>query len=221
MLVVALAACGGDTGGTASGGGAGGGQDVAGAGGGAGDGDGAAAGTGVAAGGAAGGDAAGSGDAHPQVQITMADGGVIVVELDRDAAPLTVNNFLQLVNAGFYDGLTYHRIVPGFVIQGGDPSGNGTGGSAQTIKGEFAANGVANNIKHTAGVISMARSQSYDSASSQFFICLGDATNLDGSYAAFGRVVSGMDVVERIAGVATDSSDKPLEDVVMESVREI
>ena len=140
-------------------------------------------------------------------EITVQDYGVITVELDADTAPITVTNFVNLANSGFYDGLTFHRIVDGFMIQGGDPLGNGTGGSDTTIKGEFALNGVENNISHERGVISMARSQSYNSASSQFFIMHGDAPYLDGSYAAFGHVTSGMDVVDAIVSNAINESD--------------
>ncbi len=133
------------------------------------------------------------------VEITVKDKGVIALELDADAAPITVTNFVDLANEGFYDGLTFHRIINGFMIQGGDPNGNGTGGSSQTIKGEFAANGVDNGIKHERGVISMARSSAYNSASSQFFIMHQAAPHLDGQYAAFGHVTGGMDIVDDIA----------------------
>ncbi len=153
------------------------------------------------------------------VRITMQDGGVIDLELDAQAAPITVENFLKLVNDGFYDGLTFHRIIPGFMIQGGCPDGTGMGGPGWHIKGEFARNGVANPIKHTRGVISMARAMDPNSAGSQFFIMHEDAPHLDGGYAAFGHVVAGMDVVDRIAEVATDYNDRPLTPVVMESVR--
>lgn len=153
------------------------------------------------------------------VRITMQDGGVIDLELDAQAAPITVENFLKLVNDGFYDGLTFHRIIPGFMIQGGCPEGTGMGGPGWHIKGEFARNGVANPIKHTRGVISMARAMDPNSAGSQFFIMHDNAPHLDGGYAAFGHVVAGMDVVDRIADVATDYNDRPLTPVVMESVR--
>ena len=132
------------------------------------------------------------------VEINIADYGVITAELDADVAPITVTNFMKLVNEGFYDGLTFHRIISGFMIQGGDPVGNGTGGSPYSIKGEFAANGVANPIVHERGVLSMARSSSYNSASSQFFIMHQKAPHLDGLYAAFGYVISGMEVVDAI-----------------------
>lgn len=132
------------------------------------------------------------------VKIEIEEYGDIELELDADVAPITVTNFIDLAKSGFYDGLTFHRIISGFMIQGGDPLGNGTGGSENKIKGEFNDNGVNNNISHTRGVISMARSKSYDSASSQFFIVHEDSTFLDGQYAAFGHVTSGIDVVDKI-----------------------
>ena len=132
------------------------------------------------------------------VQIDVQDYGTITAELYGDAAPITVNNFIELANSGFYDGLTFHRIISGFMIQGGDPLGNGLGGSDKEIKGEFAQNGVQNDLKHTRGVLSMARSYLPDSASSQFFIMHQDAPHLDGAYAAFGKVLSGMEVVDAI-----------------------
>ena len=138
----------------------------------------------------------GIGTHHAEIDIQ--DYGTITVELDGDAAPITVQNFMDLANDGFYDGLTFHRIISGFMMQGGDPNGNGTGGSENTIKGEFSANGVENSLSHTRGAISMARSQAYDSASSQFFICHADSTFLDGQYACFGYVTKGMDVVDEI-----------------------
>ncbi len=142
------------------------------------------------------------------VEIEVQDYGTITVELDASAAPITVENFLKLANEGFYDGLTFHRIMAGFMMQGGDPQGTGLGGSDKTIKGEFSANGVENPLSHTRGAISMARSQSYDSASSQFFICQADSTFLDGQYACFGYVTDGMDVVDAICEAAepTDSN---------------
>lgn len=157
------------------------------------------------------------------VRITMKDGGVIDLELDEKAAPITVENFLKLVNAKFYDGTIFHRVISGFMIQGGDPQGTGMGGPGWTIKGEFSANGVDNPISHKRGVISMARAMDPDSAGSQFFIMHADADYLDGQYAAFGHVVSGMDVVDRIAGVRTNrwAGDRPYEDQVMETVRVI
>lgn len=133
------------------------------------------------------------------VEIAVKDKGVIAVELDADTAPITVTNFVELANSGFYDGLTFHRIIEGFMIQGGDPKGNGTGGSDKNIKGEFAANGIKNDISHERGVISMARSSAYNSASSQFFIMHKTSTHLDGQYAAFGHVTSGMDIVDDLA----------------------
>ena len=136
--------------------------------------------------------------AGTKVEITIKDYGTIKISLDAEAAPLTVENFLKLTKEGFYDGLTFHRIMNGFMMQGGDPEGNGTGGSDETIKGEFAENGVDNPLSHTRGAISMARSQDYDSASSQFFIVHEDSTYLDGQYAAFGYVTEGMDVVDKI-----------------------
>jgi len=136
------------------------------------------------------------------VDIVVKDYGTITVELDGEAAPITVANFVKLAEEGFYDGLTFHRIMAGFMMQGGDPKGNGTGGSDETIKGEFSANGVENPISHTRGVISMARAQNPDSASSQFFIVHADSEFLDGSYAAFGIVTEGMDVVDAICEAA-------------------
>lgn len=141
--------------------------------------------------------------------IEMENGKKIRLELDASAAPLTVENFLSLVKEGFYDGLIFHRVIPGFMIQGGDPLGNGMGGSEKKIKGEFAANGHPNPLKHTRGVISMARSMDKNSASSQFFIMHADAPHLDGQYAAFGKVVEGMETVDEIASIPTDYSDRP------------
>ncbi len=152
------------------------------------------------------------------VEIEMNDGGKIVVELDETAAPITVKNFQKLVAQRFYDGLIFHRVISGFMIQGGDPQGTGMGGSKETIKGEFRVNGVANPISHERGVISMARSQFYNSASSQFFICHADAKFLDGQYAAFGKVVEGMDVVDRIAATPTNFNDRPLTEQRMKQV---
>ena len=139
--------------------------------------------------------------------IDIADYGAITLELDGDSAPLTVANFVKLAKDGFYDGLTFHRIMDGFMMQGGDPNGNGTGGSDETIPGEFSANGYDNPISHTRGTISMARAQDPNSASSQFFICQADSTFLDGSYAAFGRVTDGMDVVDAICADAQPTDD--------------
>ena len=155
---------------------------------------------------------------NPIVTITMENGDVMKAELYPEIAPNTVNNFISLVKKGFYDGLIFHRVIPGFMIQGGCPLGNGTGGPGWSIKGEFAANGVNNPIKHTRGVISMARSMSPNSAGSQFFIMHQDAPHLDGQYAAFGKVVAGMDVVDKIAAVATDWNDKPKTPVRMKTV---
>lgn len=155
---------------------------------------------------------------NPVVTITMKDGGVIKVELYPDKAPNTVNNFISLVNHNFYDGLIFHRVISGFMIQGGDPEGTGMGGPGYSIKGEFSQNRFNNDLKHKRGVISMARSMMPDSAGSQFFIMHQDAPHLDGAYAAFGKVIEGMDVVDRIAGTATDYSDRPREDQVMETV---
>ena len=151
--------------------------------------------------------------------ITMESGDTIKLELYPDIAPITVENFKTLANDGFYDGLTFHRIISGFMIQGGDPKGNGTGGPGHTIKGEFEANGVKNDLKHTRGVISMARSQAPDSAGSQFFIMHADSPWLDGQYAAFGKVTEGIEVVDKIASVQTDMYDAPLEKVVIESIK--
>lgn len=152
--------------------------------------------------------------------ITMEDGGVIELELYPKIAPQSVYNFVALARSGFYDGLTFHRIKSGFMIQGGDPDGSGTGGPGYGIKGEFAQNGFANPLRHTRGVLSMARQGDpmYDSAGSQFFIVHEDSTFLDGAYAGFGKVTSGMDVVDRIASVSTDRYDRPLEEVKMKSV---
>ncbi|GHU63835.1 hypothetical protein AGMMS49983_08220 [Clostridia bacterium] len=157
----------------------------------------------------------------PIIEITMENGGTIQVELDPEAAPITVANFLKLVSEGFYDGLTFHRIIPNFMIQGGDPTGTGMGGADEEIKGEFASNGWDNPISHVRGVISMARSRNPDSASSQFFITNADAVSLDGDYAAFGTVVSGMDVVDEISAVPTDSNDYPQTPVVIQTIKEI
>ncbi|MEG2451197.1 MAG: peptidylprolyl isomerase [Clostridia bacterium] len=143
------------------------------------------------------------------VKIEMTSGDSIVVKLDSAVAPLTVENFKKLVGEGFFNGLIFHRVISGFMVQGGDPTGTGMGGSSQTIKGEFAKNGVKNTLSHSRGVISMARSQAPNSASSQFFICHADAKFLDGQYAAFGAVVSGMETVDKIAAVKVDRNDKP------------
>ena len=153
------------------------------------------------------------------IRITMENGKVIELQLDAAAAPITVANFLKLVNEKFYDGLTFHRIIPGFMIQGGCPEGTGMGGPGWEIKGEFAANGWNNPIKHVRGVISMARAQNPDSAGSQFFIMHADASYLDGQYAAFGRVVNGMDTVDEIAATPTGFADRPRKPQVIQSIR--
>lgn len=152
------------------------------------------------------------------INIEMANGKNIKIELYPDVAPITVANFEKLVKEGFYDGLIFHRVISGFMIQGGDPTGTGMGGAKEKIKGEFLANGVRNDLKHTRGVISMARSAMPNSASSQFFIMHQDAPLLDGQYAAFGKVVEGMDVVDEIAAVDVNFNDKPLVDQVMKKV---
>ncbi len=152
------------------------------------------------------------------VQIEMENGGIIKVALDKEAAPITAANFEKLVKKGFYDGLIFHRVIKGFMIQGGDPTATGCGGSGENIVGEFRMNGHDNPISHDRGVISMARSQHPDSASSQFFIMHADAHYLDGQYAAFGKVVEGMEVVDEIADVATDYSDRPRIDMKMKKV---
>ncbi len=161
---------------------------------------------------------------NPIVAITMQDGGVITLELDRTAAPVTVDNFVKLAGEGFYDGTTFHRIMDGFMIQGGDPDGNGSGGPGYQIKGEFSSNGWDNPLSHTRGTISMARGGDPDSAGSQFFITNADATFLDGDYAAFGKVVDGMDVVDDITSVEKTTNARgelsvPLEPVVIETIR--
>ena len=155
---------------------------------------------------------------NPTFKITMENGGVIEGELYPDKAPQSVYNFIDLCNHNFYDGLIFHRVIPGFMIQGGCPLGNGTGGPGWNIKGEFAANGVNNPIKHVRGVISMARSMNPNSAGSQFFIMHKDAPHLDGQYAAFGKVVEGMDVVAEIAACRVGMNDKPLQPQVMKKV---
>ena len=155
---------------------------------------------------------------NPVVTFEMENGGIIKAELYPDVAPNSVNNFISLVKKGFYNGLIFHRCIPGFMIQGGCPEGTGMGGPGWHIKGEFLQNGVVNPIKHTRGVISMARAMDPNSAGSQFFIMHQDAPHLDGGYAAFGHVVSGMDVVDEIAAVSTDWNDKPRTPVVMEKV---
>mgnify|MGYP000894974994 FL=1 len=155
---------------------------------------------------------------NPKVTIQMENGNVIKIELYPDIAPNTVANFVSLVKSGFYNGLTFHRVIPGFMIQGGCPQGIGTGGPGYSIKGEFISNGFANNLKHERGVISMARTADPNSAGSQFFIMVEAAPHLDGHYAAFGKVIQGMEEVDRIVNVETDYRDKPLEKQVMKSV---
>lgn len=155
---------------------------------------------------------------NPVVTFEMADGGIVKAELYPEIAPNTVNNFVSLVKKGFYDGLIFHRVINGFMIQGGDPEGTGMGGPDYGIKGEFSQNGFRNDLKHTEGVLSMARSMMPDSAGSQFFIMHKTSPHLDGAYAAFGKVTEGMDVVNAIAETATDYSDRPLEPKVMKTV---
>lgn len=159
-----------------------------------------------------------AGQKNPIVTITLEDGRVMKAELYPDIAPNTVNNFISLINHGFYDGVGFHRVIEGFMLQGGDPDGNGTGGPGYSIKGEFTSNGFRNDLKHTPGVLSMARTMFPDSAGSQFFIMHKDAPHLDGDYAAFGKVIEGMDVVNAIAQVETDYNDRPIEPVVMKTV---
>lgn len=154
-----------------------------------------------------------------KAEIEMEDGGIIALELDPETAPITASNFVYLAKKGFYDGLTFHRVIEGFMIQGGDPQGSGTGGPGYTIKGEFSNNGVKNNIKHERGVISMARTNDMNGGGSQFFIMHANNESLNGNYAAFGKVTSGMDIVDKIANVQTDSNDKPLKPVVMKTIR--
>ena len=156
---------------------------------------------------------------NPVVTITMQDGGVMTAELYPEVAPNTVNNFISLVKKGFYNGLIFHRVISGFMIQGGDPEGTGMGGPDYTIRGEFAGNGFKNDLKHDRGVLSMARANHPDSAGSQFFIMHADGNFLDGEYAAFGRVIEGIEVVDRIAGVETDALDRPTQDQVIRSIR--
>ena len=154
--------------------------------------------------------------ANPIVTIQMKDGGVMKAELYPEIAPASVKNFVDLASKGFYNGLIFHRVIPGFMIQGGDPEGTGMGGPGYTIKGEFAANGFKNDLKHTRGVLSMARAMDPNSAGSQFFIMHEDSPHLDGQYAAFGKVIEGIEVVDKIASVKTDYNDRPYEDQVIE-----
>lgn len=155
---------------------------------------------------------------NPIITITMANGDIMKAELYPEIAPNTVNNFISLVKKGFYDGLIFHRVIRGFMIQGGCPNGTGTGGPGYQIAGEFMQNGFVNELRHTAGVLSMARAMHPDSAGSQFFIMHQESPHLDGAYAAFGMITEGMDVVNKIAETATDFRDRPLEDQVMKSV---
>ncbi len=154
--------------------------------------------------------------ANPKVTITMENGGVIKLELYPDVAPVSVANFVSLAEKGFYNGLIFHRVIRGFMIQGGDPEGTGMGGPGYSIKGEFTANGFRNDLKHTRGVLSMARSMDPDSAGSQFFIMHADYPYLDGQYAAFGKLIEGIEVVDKIASVKTDYNDRPYEDQVID-----
>ena len=156
--------------------------------------------------------------ANPVVTITMENGDVMMAELYPELAPNTVNNFISLVKKGFYDGLIFHRVIKGFMIQGGCPDGNGMGGPGYTIKGEFAQNGFSNDLKHTPGVLSMARAMHPDSAGSQFFLMHKTSPHLDGAYAAFGKVTEGLDIVDKIAETDTDYSDKPREPQVIQSM---
>lgn len=155
---------------------------------------------------------------NPIVTITMNNDKKIVIELEPKVAPNTVANFVSLVEKGFYDGLIFHRVIPGFMIQGGDPAGNGSGGPDYSIKGEFTKNGFENNLKHERGVISMARTDDPNSAGSQFFIMTEEASHLDKKYAAFGKVIEGMETVDEIVAVERDATDKPLEDQIMKKV---
>ena len=151
--------------------------------------------------------------------IEMEDGGIMAGELYEDIAPISVENFEKLANSGFYDGLIFHRVIPGFMIQGGCPQGNGTGGPGWTIKGEFSANGVKNDLKHERGVLSMARAMDFNSAGSQFFIMTTTSPHLDGQYAAFGKVTTGMDVADRIVNSRRNFRDKPIVDQKIKSIR--
>ena len=155
---------------------------------------------------------------NPIVKFEMNDGSIFEAELYPDIAPNTVNNFISLVKKGFYDGLIFHRVIKGFMIQGGDPQGTGMGGPGYSIKGEFCHNGFTNDLKHTPGVLSMARAMDPDSAGSQFFIMHETSPHLDGSYAAFGKVINGLDVINTIADVRTDWNDRPMEDQMIKSV---
>lgn len=160
-------------------------------------------------------------DKNPQVEMKIKDLGTITLELFDEVAPITVKNFLNLASDGFYNGLIFHRVIEGFMIQGGDPLGTGVGGSKDKIKGEFKSNGVDNPLKHSRGVISMARTYMPNSASSQFFIMHKDAPHLDGDYAAFGVVTNGIDIVDKIASAKTNYNDKPVNDIIIEEVKRI
>lgn len=155
---------------------------------------------------------------NPIITFEMENGDIMKAELYPEVAPNTVNNFISLVSSGFYDGVIFHRVIQGFMIQGGDPEGTGMGGPGYGIKGEFSQNGVTNDLKHSAGVLSMARSMMPNSAGSQFFIMHKDAPHLDGAYAAFGKITEGMDIVDKIAGVRTDRSDRPMDEQKIKSV---
>lgn len=155
---------------------------------------------------------------NPIITIIMENGGVMKGELYPEIAPNTVNNFIDLIERGFYDGIMFHRVIPGFMIQGGCPDGNGTGGPGYSIKGEFTSNGFKNNLKHTKGVLSMARTMIPDSAGSQFFIMVADAPHLDGQYAAFGKITEGLNVADDIVNTKTDYNDKPYEDQVIKTI---
>lgn len=155
---------------------------------------------------------------NPIITMTMENGGVIKAELYPEVAPNTVKNFIDLINRGFYDGLIFHRVIPGFMIQGGCPDGNGMGGPGYSIKGEFTSNGFKNTLKHSRGVLSMARAMHPDSAGSQFFVMVADAPHLDGQYASFGKVIEGMEVADKIVAQKTDMSDRPYEDQVIKNV---
>ena len=156
--------------------------------------------------------------ANINIRITMENGKVMEAELYPDVAPITVDNFVSLIKEKFFDGIIFHRVIAGFMIQGGDPTGTGCGGSEKTIKGEFLGNGVVNNLKHTRGVLSMARTMDPNSASSQFFIMHEDAPHLDGQYAAFGKITKGIEVVDEIASVETDYADKPIVPQVIKTI---
>lgn len=156
--------------------------------------------------------------ANPIVTIKMKDGGIMKAELYPEVAPNTVKNFISLISKGYYNGVIFHRVIPGFMIQGGDPDGNGTGGPGYSIKGEFSSNKFKNDLKHSTGVLSMARSGNPNSAGSQFFIMVADAPHLDGQYASFGKLIEGVEVAKQIVSVKRDFRDKPYEDQIMEEV---